>query len=104
MLDDPEGMQEFNLLKENVEELRGNQARFFDFFLGPEEKQLDGTILRATEEGIDYKVNELYQAHTNGGFRIKLPAGAWVLLAAVTTALGGIAVAMLQNLPSPPSP
>ena len=48
------------------------QGRVFDLLTGPEVEDVDGTMKRNTEEGMDYKVDWMYEQGRNGGLRARL--------------------------------
>ncbi len=71
-----------------IDELEQGQERLFSTLLGPNEQQLDGSLRRRKEQGMEFKVDAMYQAFTNGGVKIRLPAGAWVAI--VVAIIGGV--------------
>ena len=75
----------------------GGQSRVSDLLIGAGEKLTDGTIARKTEEGMDHKVDVLYEQERNGGLRMKLAGGDRVLvLAAFLTAAGAVIAAVVS--------
>ena len=48
------------------------QGRVFGLPIGPEVEDVNGTMQRKTEEGMDYKVDVLYEQERNGGLRVRL--------------------------------
>ncbi len=77
-------------------DLQDGQTRIYDVLMGPNLKQMDGTQRRDKEQGLVGKVEKIDHTLSNGGVRVKLPPGLWVLLATITTVIGGIGVALIQ--------
>ena len=77
---------------ERIVNLESNQDKFMDVLLGPE----DAWGVRKSDKGLVGKVERIDHTLTNGGVRVKLPAGLWVLLAAITTGLFGVGIALIQ--------
>ncbi len=84
-------------LATRIVELEATQAKTLDVLLGAE----DTWGVRKSHKGLVYKVDEIKSQLSNGGVRVKLPAGLWVLLITLTTSAGGIVVALI-NQPSSP--
>ena len=66
------GRRQVDALTVRVGDVENGQSRVFDLLIGPEEKQMDGTMTRKTEEGMDYKVDWMYEQERNGGLRARL--------------------------------
>jgi len=79
-------------------DLKAGQARTYDALMGPQVKQMDGTVRRDKEQGLMGKVEKIDMTLSNGGVRVKLPPGLWVLLAAITTGLFGVGIALIQGI------
>ena len=75
-----------------VEKLEENQEKVFDVLIGPK----DTWGVRDKEKGLQGTVTRIDETISNGGIRVKLPPGLWVLLAAITTGLFGVGVAIIQ--------
>jgi len=71
------------------------QGRVFDLLIGPEEEEVDGSMKRNTEEGMDYKVGVLYEQSQKGGLRVRLTGRDRVLLVAAFLSAGGAVTAAL---------
>ncbi len=72
------------------------QGRVFDLLIGPEVEDVNGTVKRKTEEGMDYKVDVLYEQSQNGGLRARLITGDRALLwAAVIGSTGAVIAALV---------
>ncbi len=78
-------------------DLKAGQARTYDVLMGPEVLQMDGTTKRDKKQGLMGKVEKIDNTLSNGGVRVKLPPGLWVLLATITTGLFGVGIALLQR-------
>jgi len=80
--------------RRRLDDLEATQGRMVDLLIGPEKLQMDGTMQRQTEEGMDYKVDWMYEQERNGGLRVRLAgrdrALVWV---AFFTALGAVIAA-----------
>jgi len=81
-------------------EIQASQSRIYDVLMGPELLQPDGSLIRDTDQGLVAKVDRIDHTLTNGGVRVKLPPGLWVLLAAITTGMFGVGVTLLQRMSS----
>ena len=77
-------------------DLQAGQARTYDVLMGPEVEQPDGSLKRDKKAGLMGKVEKIDLTLSNGGVRVKLPPGLWVLLAAITTGLFGVGVALIN--------
>ena len=82
-----------------IQELEATQEKTLDVLLGP----LDAWGVRRHKDGLVYKVETIGARLTNG-FKVKLPAGLWALLVAITSGLFGIGITLLQNMDNLPSP
>ena len=85
---------EDNDIAARIVKLEENQDRFLDVLLGPE----DTWGKRQERKGLVWKVDSIKTQLSNGGVRVKLPAGLWVLLVALTSGLAGIGIALIQNV------
>ena len=91
------GRRVIDALTIRVGVVEDGQGRVFDLLTGPEEELTDGTISRKTEEGMDYKVDVLYEQERNGGLRMRLTIRDRVLvLAAFLTAAGAVIAALVS--------
>ena len=77
-------------------DLQEGQVRIYDVLMGPNVEQMDGTLRRDKKNSLVGKVEKIDSTLSNGGVRVKLPPGLWVLLATITTVLGGIGIALIQ--------
>ena len=77
-----------------VDQLEQNQEKFFDVLLGPKDRWGE----RETEKGMEAIVQRIDRTLSNGGVRVKLPPGLWLLLAAITTGLFGVGIALIQGM------
>lgn len=77
-----------------ITNLEANQAKFFDVLLGPE----DAWGMRQSEKGMVHTLDRIDTTLRNGGIKVRLPAGLWVLLAAITTGLFGVGIAIINNV------
>ena len=80
-------------LATRIQELEVTQEKTLDVMLGPH----DAWGVRQGHKGLVSKVDSIKAQLSNGGVRVKLPAGLWALLVAITTGLFGIGIAFLQN-------
>lgn len=87
-------VDDLNLRVNGIEE---GQGRVFDLLIGPEEKQMDGTLKRKTEEGMDYKVDWMYEQERNGGLRVRLTTRDRVLVVAAFLSASGAVIAGLVS-------
>jgi len=91
------GRRQLDDLTNRVGVVEDGQHRVFDLLIGPEEELTDGTISRKTEEGMDHKVDVLYEQERNGGLRMRLTTRDRVLvLAAFLTAAGAVIAALVS--------
>ena len=77
-----------------IEHLEATQAKTLDVLLGAE----DTWGVRQERKGLVYKVDSIKNQLSNGGVRVKLPAGLWGLLIVITSGLAGIGIALIQNM------
>ncbi len=80
-------------LATRIEHLEATQAKTLDVLLGAE----DTWGVRQRKAGLVYKVEQIDDRLTNGGVRVKLPGGLWVLLITMASGLAGIVIALIQN-------
>jgi hypothetical protein len=80
-------------LNTRIEHLEDTQAKTLDVLLGAE----DVWGMRKSHKGLVHKVDSIKAQLSNGGVRVRLPAGLWALLVAITTGLFGIGIAFLQS-------
>lgn len=66
------GRRSIDDLNVRVGDVEDRQGRVFDLLIGPEVEDVDGTMRRKTEEGMDYKVDWMYEQERNGGLRARL--------------------------------
>jgi len=66
------GRRAIDDLTGRVVNVETQQGRVVDLLIGPEEEEVNGTMKRNTEEGMDYKVGVLYEQAQNGGLRARL--------------------------------
>ncbi len=90
------GRRQIDDLNTRVGLVEEGQGRVFDLLIGPEVEDVNGTMGRKTEEGMDYKVDVLYEQERNSGLRVRLSgrdrALVWV---AFFAALGAIITALV---------
>lgn len=85
-------------LATRIDNVEGTVAKLLDVLLGAE----DTWGVRQHQKGLVHKVERIDDRLTNGGVRVRLPAGLWVLLITLTTSAGGIVVALINRPPSLP--
>jgi hypothetical protein len=90
---DGNGRRRLDDVTERLGSVEERQGRVFDLLIGGEELQMDGTLRRKTEEGMDYKVDVLYEQAQNGGLRARLVGGDRVLLWTAVIASSGAVLA-----------
>ena len=83
----------------HVERYNAFEARIDEGLLGPQELQMNGEYVR--KGGLVDDVEEIKKALKNGGVKIRIPPGVWALLGIIVTAVGGIAIALINNPPTP---
>ena len=66
------GRRNLDDLTNRVGNVEATQGRVIDLLMGPEVEDVDGTTKRNTEEGMDHKVDVLYDQSQNGGLRARL--------------------------------
>ena len=66
------GRRHWDELTNRVGNVEATQGRVIDLLMGPEVEDIDGTMTRDTEEGMDYKVDWMYEQERNGGLRARL--------------------------------
>jgi len=93
----PSGITANEAVEEHVA-LHDGQDRILDVLMGPEVEQMDGSKLRNKSLGLVAKVEQIDNRLVNGGLKVKLPAGLWALLIAITSSLAGIIIAMIQRV------
>ena len=91
------GRRQIDEIRNRVGVVEDGQHRVFDLLIGPEEKLTDGTIARKTEDGMDHKVDVLYEQERNGGLRMRLVGGDRVLVAAAFLTAAGAVIAALVS-------
>ena len=69
---DGNGRRTIDDLNVRVGNVEATQGRVIDLLMGPEVEDVDGTVKRDTEEGMDHKVDVLYDQSQNGGLRARL--------------------------------
>ncbi len=84
-------------LNVRVGDVEDRQGRVFDLLIGPEVEDVDGTMKRKTEEGMDYKVDVLYEQERNGGLRVRLTTRDRVLVVAAFLSASGAVIAALVS-------
>ena len=84
-------------LNVRVGDVEERQSRVFDLLIGPEVEDMDGTMKRNTEEGMDYKVDVLYEQERNGGLRVRLTTRDRVLVVAAFLSASGAVIAALVS-------
>lgn len=94
---DGNGRRTIDDLNVRVGDVEKGQGRVFDLLIGPEELQMDGTMKRNTEEGMDYKVDVLYEQERNGGLRVRLTTRDRVLVVAAFLSASGAVIAGLVS-------
>ncbi len=83
--------------RRRLDDLEERQGRVFDLLIGREVEDVDGTISRKTEEGMNYKVDWMYEQAQNGGLRVRLRGrDLAVLVSAFLMAAGGVIAAMVS--------
>lgn len=91
------GRRAIDDLNVRVGDVDERQGRVFDLLIGPEVEDVNGTVTRKTEEGMDYKVDWMYEQCRNGGLRVRLTGrDRVVLVAAFLSALGAVIVALVS--------
>ncbi len=66
------GRRNLDDLTNRVGNVEATQGRVVDLLMGPEVEDIDGNTERNTEEGMDHKVDVLYEQSQNGGLRARL--------------------------------
>jgi len=84
-------------LNVRVGDVEDRQGRVFDLLIGPEVEDVDGTTKRNTEEGMDYKVDFMYERERNGGLRVRLTTRDRVLVVAAFLSASGAVIAALVS-------
>jgi len=91
------GRRAIDDLNVRVGDVEDRQGRVFDLLIGPEVEDVDGTMKRKTEEGMDYKVDVLYEQERNGGLRVRLTTRDRVLVVAAFLSASGAVIAALVS-------
>jgi predicted alpha-1,6-mannanase (GH76 family) len=94
---DGNGRRHLDDLTNRVGSVEEGQGRVFDLLIGPEELQMDGTMKRKTEEGMDYKVDWMYEQERNGGLHVRLTTRDRVLVVAAFLSASGAVIAALVS-------
>ena len=91
------GRRSLDDLTNRVGVVEEGQGRVFDLLTGPEVEDVDGTMKRKTEEGMDYKVDFMYERERNGGLRVRLTTRDRVLVVAAFLSASGAVIAALVS-------
>ena len=91
------GRRSLDDLTNRVGVVEEGQGRVFDLLTGPEVEDVDGTVKRKTEEGMDHKVDVLYEQERNGGLRVRLTTRDRVLVVAAFLSASGAVIAALVS-------
>ncbi len=94
---DGNGRRSLDDLTNRVGVVEEGQGRVFDLLTGPEVEDVDGTVKRKTEEGMDHKVDVLYEQERNGGLRVRLTTRDRVLVVAAFLSASGAVIAALVS-------
>ena len=89
------GRRSLDDLTNRVGVVEEGQGRVFDLLTGPEVEDVDGTMKRQTEKGMDHKVDVLYEQERNGGLRVRLTTRDRVLVVAAFLSASGAVIAAL---------
>ncbi len=73
-------------------------GRILDVLMGPEVEQMDGTKRRDESLGLVAKVDRIDNRLVNGGVKVKIPPGMWVLMAGIVGGLATLIAAMIQRV------
>ena len=91
------GRRHIDDLTSRVGDVEEQQGRVIDLLIGPEVEEVNGTMTRNTEEGMDYKVDWMYEQERNGGLRMRLTGkDRVVLIGTFLTAAGAVIVALVS--------
>ena len=94
---DGNGRRTIDDLNVRLGDVEEGQSRVFDLLSGPEVEDVDGTMKRQTEEGMEHKVDWMYEQERNGGLRVRLGGrDLAVLVAAFLMSAGGIIAALVS--------
>lgn len=86
-----EHLAHFERFEQNANE---QWAELMDVLEGPQVKHLDGTVVRTG--GVLDQINQIDKRLSNGGIKIKIPAGAWIaIVVAVIAGLFQIGTALV---------
>jgi len=94
---DGNGRRSLDDLTNRVGSVEATQGRVVDLLMGPEVEDVDGTMKRKTEEGMDYKVDWMYEQERNGGLRAKLGGRDLAVLVSAFLMSAGAVIAALVS-------
>ncbi len=95
---DGNGRRQVDDLPTRLGNVETRQGRVIDLLMGPEELQMDGTMKRKTEEGMNHKVNFMYERERDGGLHVRLTGRDRALVvAAFFAAVGAVTAALVGS-------